>query len=131
MPTTTLAIGVAETRIDKDDERTVLIIQKMVAANILFIYDESGVIYTSGGALAAQYASLTLRKSEGEHPEKAWYLMASGAATTTNVIELYGQPSIVEVRITKEPEEPKPQEPQPSKDAPKMRPIRVKETGYK
>ena len=137
MPTRVYAVGNTEATgqtIDADPQRTVLIVQNLdtvAGTDYLYVGDEKGTVAATGVQVAPVGGSLTLRRTHGEEPEKTWYLVAATAACPVRVMSLMGEPTIhVEVKQ----EEPSPQEPdKPSKrmDAPRMRKIRVKDTGYR
>lgn len=136
MPTRVIAVGNTEATgvtIEADPQRTVLIVQNLdtvAGTDYLYVSDQTGQVATTGVQVAPVGGSLTLRRTHGEEPEKAWRLVAATAACPVRVMELFGEPTIhVEVKQ----EEPSPQEPdKPSMrmDAPRMRKIKVKPSGY-
>jgi len=106
MPTSVYAVGNTEAApqvIDADSQRTVLVVQNLdtvAGTDYLYISDEKGNVTTTGIQIAPVGGSITLRRSDGEEPEKTWYLVATTAACPVRVMELYGTPSIIEVRMT-------------------------------
>ena len=136
MPTRLYAVGNVEatpTIIEADPQRTVLIVQNLdtvAETDYLYMSDEKGQIAGTGVQIAPIGGSVTLRRTDGEEPEKTWYLVSATAACPVRVMTLYGEPTIhVEVKQ----EEPSPQEPdKPGKkmDAPKMKKIKTPKTGY-
>jgi len=137
MPTRVLAVGISEatpTVIQADDRRTVLIVQNLdtvAGTDFLYLSDERGNVSTTGIRISPVGGSVTLRRSMGEEPEKTFYLVAVTAACPVRVMELYGVPSIIEVRITREPPEQSPQEPNRPTDAPRMLGLKPIPTGYR
>lgn len=133
MPTRIIAVGNTEATgvtIEADPQRTVLIVQNLdtvAGTDYLWMSDEKGQVLLTGVVINPVGGSLTLRRTMGEEPEKTWYLVASTAACPVRVMSLFGEPTI---HVEKKKEEPSPQEPEVSRDAPRMRKIRVKETGY-
>jgi len=87
-----------------------------------------GSVATTGLQIAPVGGSLTLRRTHGEEPEKSWRLVAATAACPVRIMELYGEALI---QIEKKPEEPSPQEPDQPTDAPRMRPITRRDSGYR
>jgi len=137
MPTSVYAVGTSEatpTVIDADSQRTVLVVQNLdtvAGTDYLYISDEKGNVVTTGIQIAPVGGSITLRKSDGEEPEKTWYLVATTAACPVRVMELYGTPSVIEVRISRLPPEEDPQDPVRKNDAPRMPGIKYIPTGYR
>jgi len=134
MPTRVYAVGNTEATgqtIDADPQRTVLIVQNLdtvAGTDWLYVGDEKGEVITAGIRIAPVGGSLTLRRVDGEEPEKTWFLVAATAACPVRVTTLFGEPTII---VEQKQPEPSPQEPEQPRDAPRMRKIRVKETGYR
>jgi len=127
MPSRAVVVGVSEltpTVIMADDQRTVLVVQNLDTVNTdyLWISDAKGDVVGSGTRIAANGGSITLRKIRGEEPEKTWFLVATTAATPARILELYGK---------EEDEEVSPQDPYVPLDAPKMKPEKHVDTGYR
>lgn len=134
MPTRLLAIGNTELTgitIEADSQRTVLIIQNLdtvAGTDYLYVSDSPGSVITTGMRIAPVGGSLTLRRTDGEEPEKTYRLVAATAACPVRVMELFGEALI---QIEEKPDEPSPQQPFSPTDAPKMTPIKRRETGYR
>lgn len=133
MPTRVYAVGNTEATgitIPADPQRTVLIVQNLdtvAGTDWLYMSDEKGQVATTGVQIAPVGGSLTLRRTQGEEPEKSWYLVAATAACPTRVMDLFGEPTIV---VETKPVEPSPQEPYQPKDAPIMKKEKHIPTGY-
>lgn len=134
MPTRVIAVGNTEALpaiIEADPQRTVLIVQNLdtvAGTDYLYYSDERGQVAVAGQRIAPVGGSVTLRRTNGEEPEKTWYLVAATAACPVRVMEMFGEPTI---HVEKKEEEPTPQEPPRARpDAPRMRRITVKRTGY-
>lgn len=137
MPTEVYAVGIAEatpTVLEADPQRTVLVVQNLDAVagtDWLWMSDQKGRVTTTGVRIAPVGGSLTLRRTKGEEPEKTWYLVSTTAACPVRVMELFGEAT---VQVIHKPEEPDPQDPnKPTKffDAPKMKPEKHVDTGYR
>jgi hypothetical protein len=107
-------VGTTPTKYLAEAERTVLIIQNMdttLTDYIYFGHDYNVAVH--GIRISGQGGSLTLRKSMGEEPEKAFYLVATTASTPVRLTSLYGKVEKVEVEVTY-PETPPPGQMPPS-----------------
>lgn len=137
MPTRVIAVGNTEATgvtIEADPQRTVLVVQNLdtvAGTDYLFISDQAGQVITTGVEIAPVGGSLTLRRTHGEQPEKAWRLVAATAGCPVRLMELMGEPTIVVVKKEEEPSPQEPDKPSMRMDAPKMRKIIVKDTGYR
>lgn len=136
MPTRAIVVGNTEATgvtIPSDPQRTVLVVQNLdTAANVdyLWMSDEKGRVAATGVVIVPIGGSLTLRRTDGEEPEKSWHLVAATVGCPVRVMELFGEPTIV---VETKPEEPSPQDPtKPTgkKDAPDMKPEKHIPTGY-
>ena len=138
MPTRVYAVGIAEatpTILTADAQRTVLVIQNLdtvAGTDYLYVSDERGAVTTTGIRIAPVGGSITLRRVDGEEPEKTFYLVAATAACPVRVMSLYGK---MPVQVEPVPEEPNPQDPthDPSSfvfDAPPLRRVKPIRSGY-
>lgn len=131
-------MGVAEATpsiIEADPQRTVLVVQNLdtvAGTDYLYISDERGAVTTTGIRIAPVGGSITLRRTDGEEPEKTWFLVSATAACPVRVMTLFGEPTVI---VEQKPEEPSPQEPEPPGnqgfDAPEMAVEGYQPTGYR
>jgi len=133
MPTSVYTVGNTEATgvtIPADPQRTVLIICNLdttAGTDFLYVSDEKGQVSATGITVNPIGGTLTLRRTDGEEPEKTFHMVSVTAGCPVRVMELYGEPSII---VETKPEEPSPQEPYHPKDAPKMKKEKWIETGY-
>jgi len=92
MPSRVESVGTTDFLIRGDQARSVLIVQNLdtTGTDYLYISDEDNP-QISGVRLAAGGGSITLRRVDGEQPEKPWFLRATTAATPVRITELFGQ----------------------------------------
>lgn len=133
MPTRVYAVGNTEltgVTIEANPQRTVLIVQNLdtvAGTDWLYMTDEKGRATVTGVQIAPVGGSLTLRRTQGEEPEKTWFLVSATAACPVRVMELFGEPTIV---VEAKKEEAHPQEPYQPLDAPDMKREKYVLTGY-
>lgn len=138
MPTRVQVVGNTEATgytIEADAQRTVLVVQNLdtvAGTDYLYVSDQTGQVAATGVQIAPVGGSLTLRRTHGEQPHKAFRLVAATAGCPVRIMELYG---VVTVVVEPMPEEPDPQDPtKPGKpkffDAPLLRRIPRRRTGY-
>lgn len=92
MPTRVLVVGAtAYTKLPQNPLRTVLSIQNLdtVSTDYIWVSDEPNPLIT-GHRIEGNGGQITLRKVDGEEPEKEWYIQATAASTPIRVLELYG-----------------------------------------
>jgi hypothetical protein len=89
LPSKAYSFGVTEEKIGAEPDRTVLIIQNIHATQNLFVSDDSGQALSDGVRITPN-GSFDCKKALGMEPEKAWYVVASGAGTTTRIYTDYG-----------------------------------------
>lgn len=88
MPTKNIAVSTTEVHIDKDENRTVVILQNIDGAETLYYSDQQGIALAEGIKINPG-GSLTLSKDQGFSPENDIYLVATGAMNV-RYIEQYG-----------------------------------------
>ena len=134
MPTSVHTVGNTEATgvtIPADPQRTVLIICNLdttAGTDFLYVSDEKGQVAITGITVNPIGGTLTLRRTDGEEPEKTFYMVAVTAGCPVRVMELYGEPSII---VETKPEEISPQEPERPRDAPIMPKERWIDAGYR
>ena len=93
MPSRVITVGATvDYKILGDISRSVLIVQNIdtTATDYLYIGDEPSP-HLSGVRLSGGGGSITLRKVDGEEPQKTWYLRATTATTPVRLTELFGK----------------------------------------
>jgi len=134
MPTHVYVVGNTEITgitIPADPQRTVLIICNLdttAGTDFLYVSDEKGRVAATGITVNPIGGTLTLRRTDGEEPEKTWYLVAATAGCPVRVMTLFGEPTII---VETKPEEINPQEPFQPIDAPIMAKEHWIDRGYR
>ena len=139
MPTHLLVVGNTEATgqtIPSDAQRTVLIIQNLdtvAGTDWLYFSDQAGQVAATGIRIAPLGGIVTLRRTHGEEPHKAFRLVAATAACPVRWMDLFGVPTTVIEEMPEEPDPQDPEKPGPSKkfDAPKMQAIKRRVSGYR
>lgn len=134
MPTSVHTVGNTEVTgvtIPSDLQRTVLIICNLdttAGTDFLYVSDEKGQVAATGITVNPIGGTLTLRRTDGEEPEKTFYMVSATAGCPVRVMELFGEPTIV---VVTKAEEISPQEPYQPKDAPIMAKEKWIDSGYR
>jgi len=89
MPVKAYSFGTTEDKIGAEPTRTVLLIENIHGTNYLYVSDQAGMALSDGLRINPG-GSLAFKKAHGEEPEKAWWIVASGAGTTTRIFVDYG-----------------------------------------
>lgn len=97
MPVKAYSFGITEQKIGREDNRTVLSIQNIHGANYLYVSDQKGMALSEGQRISPNGVFL-VKRALGEEPEKAYFVVASGANTTARIFVDYGDYPIVRVR---------------------------------
>lgn len=106
MPSKAYSFGTTEEKIDEEPDRTTLIIQNIHGSNYLYVSDQQGMALSDGTRISPG-GHRDIKKALGEEPEKAWYVVASGANTTTRIFVDYGDyPKVEGITVTPAPTPP-------------------------
>jgi hypothetical protein len=125
MPTEARSLGTTEESIESNSLRTMLLVQNLdtTSTDYVWISDQPGNVAGDGIRIPALGGSITLRRINGEEPEKTWYIVATTAATPVRIMQLFGLSEVVTVHEGND----NPQNPNTTPkgfDAPVMRRIR-------
>lgn len=137
MPTRAGVVGNTEATgqtIPSDPQRTVLVVQNLdtvAGVDWLFMSDEKGNVAATGVRIAPLGGSLTLRRTEGEEPEKTWHLVAATAACPVRYMVLYGEATVTVEIKTPEFDPQDPTKPIKGNDAPTMKKVKHVDSGYR
>jgi len=106
MPSKAYSFGTTEQTIKAEKDRTVLIIQNIHGTQDLYVSDDKGMALAEGMRISPN-GSFDCKKAWGMEPEKAWHVVASGAATTARIYVDYGDyPKVEGITVTPAPTPP-------------------------
>jgi len=96
LPSKGYSFGTTEEKIGEETNRTVITFQNIDAANYLYVSDTAGRALSDGVRINPS-GSFTVRKADGEEPEKAFFVVASAANTTARIYTEYDDYPFVHV----------------------------------
>lgn len=96
MPSKGYSFGTTEEKVGEESNRTVITFQNIHAANYLYVSDTAGRALSDGVRISPG-GSFTVKKADGEEPQKAFYVVASAAATTARIYTEYDDYPFVHV----------------------------------
>lgn len=96
MPSKGYSFGTTEEKIGEENNRTVITFQNIHAANYLYVSDTAGRALSDGVRISPS-GSFTVKKADGEEPEKAFFVVASAANTTARIYTEYNDYPFVHV----------------------------------
>jgi len=96
MPSKGYSFGTTEEKIGEETNRTVITFQNIHAVNYLYVSDTAGRALSDGVRINPS-GSFTVKKADGEEPEKAFFVVASAANTTARIYTEYDDYPFVHV----------------------------------
>jgi len=96
MPSKGYSFGTTEEKIGEEPNRTVITFQNIHAANYLYVSDTAGRALSDGVRINPS-GSFSVKKADGEEPEKAFFVVASAANTTARIYTEYDDYPFVHV----------------------------------
>lgn len=96
MPSKGYSFGTTEEKVGEEPNRTVITFQNIHAANYLYVSDTAGRSLSDGVRISPN-GSFTVKKADGEEPQKAFFVVASAANTTARIYTEYDDYPFVHV----------------------------------